>query len=109
MLIRTYGCINEASRETAITRSSIQRVLKGKYISAGGYLWSYSDTLRIDLRGFKQHPNFRNSALGRYTVGKRLKNLEKLTKRSPGTGSSDFEKGKLAVVRKMRRPEALRR
>lgn len=102
ILVRSYGGVNEANRETAISRSSIQRVLKGDYTSAGGYLWAYGDSLRIDLREFKQHPNFKNSALGKYVMEKRQKNLDKLAERNPSsTAGADFKKGKLLVARNL--------
>ncbi len=76
--IGSYLGIHEASRETAVSRPSIRRALQGKYIHAGGYLWAYGDSLRIDLRRFKQHPRFKYSALARHLLQKRQRNLAKL-------------------------------
>lgn len=39
--IGRYKSINEAERQTGINQSSIGRCCKGKYNSAGGYIWKY--------------------------------------------------------------------
>lgn len=101
ILVRSYDSVSEASRKTALARSTIQRVLRGDFTSAGGYLWSYGESLRLDLRELRRRPNIESSAFGRYLMEKRLKNLEKLAVRRPTGGNPDFEKGKLAVVRNL--------
>ncbi|WP_257666890.1 NUMOD1 domain-containing DNA-binding protein [Parapedobacter tibetensis] len=112
--IRTYAGVNAASRETGISRSSIQRALKKEYVTGSGYLWQHGEALRIDLRPFKQHPGFNSSALGRHLEAKRQKNLEKMAGRMGGEIRSTpsrsvislleeaeargFEKGKIMVL-----------
>lgn len=102
ILVRSYGGINEASRDTGVTRSSIQRTLSGRYVSAGGYLWAYGDSLRIDLRDFKQHPGFAQSAFGKYVLEKRQRNLDKLAERNPSASpEGEFRRGKLVAARNL--------
>jgi ActR/RegA family two-component response regulator len=38
--IARYPNISEAARVTGINRASIQHVLAGRYITAGGYKWN---------------------------------------------------------------------
>lgn len=66
-----------ASRETGINRSTIQRVLSGRYVTGGGYLWQYGEALRMDLRPLKKHPRFDQSKLGIYMEEKREQNKRK--------------------------------
>jgi DNA-binding phage protein len=39
--IKEFYSISQASRETGITRTSINRVLKGGRKTSGGYKWEY--------------------------------------------------------------------
>ncbi len=43
ILIKTYGSICEASRETGIQRTNIKKVCRGKRKFAGGFSWYYTN------------------------------------------------------------------
>ncbi|PPL01628.1 NUMOD1 domain-containing DNA-binding protein [Parapedobacter indicus] len=75
--MRTFNNVHMASRETGINRSTIQRVLSGRYVTGGGYLWQYGEALRMDLRPLKKHPRFDQSKLGIYMEEKREQNKRK--------------------------------
>lgn len=75
--IQTFNTVNTASKETGINRSTIQRVLSGRYVTGGGYLWQYGEALRMDLRPLKKHPRFEQSKLGVYMAEKRERNKRK--------------------------------
>ncbi len=75
--IRTFNNVHTASHETGINRSTIQRVLSGRYVTGGGYLWQYGEALRMDLRPLKKHPRFDQSKLGIYMEEKREQNKKK--------------------------------
>lgn len=42
-LIRVWPSISEASRETCIDGSSISKCARGKYKTAGGFIWRYEE------------------------------------------------------------------
>lgn len=75
--IRTFNNVYAASQETGINRSTIQRVLSGRYVTGGGYLWQHGEALRMDLRPLKKHPRFEQSKLGIYMEEKREQNKKK--------------------------------
>jgi len=75
--LQTFSNVHMASRETGINRSTIQRVLSGKYVTGGGYLWQYGEALHMDLRPLKKHPRFEQSRLGVYRKEKREQNKRK--------------------------------
>src|SRR5690606_32404390 len=75
--IRTFNNVHTASQETGINRSTIQRVLAGRYVTGGGYLWQHGEALRMDLRPLKKHPRFEQSKLGIYMEEKRAENKRK--------------------------------
>jgi len=75
--IQTFNTVHTASQVTGINRSTIQRVLKGRYVTGGGYLWQYGEDLRMDLRPLKKHPRFEQSKLGVYIKEKRQRNKQK--------------------------------
>ena len=79
--IQTFDTVYAASHNTGINRSTIQRVLSGQYITGGGYLWHYGESLRMDLRPLKKHPRFEHSKLGIYIEAKRTQNKQKLKAR----------------------------
>jgi len=79
--IQTFNNVYAASRETGINRSTIQRVLEGRYVTGGGYLWQYGEALRMDLRPLKKHPRFYQSQLGIYIEEKREQNKRKMEER----------------------------
>ncbi|SEL81151.1 NUMOD1 domain-containing DNA-binding protein [Parapedobacter koreensis] len=115
--IQTYASIREASSATGVGRSTIQRALKGIYVTAGGYLWQHGEALRMDLRPLKKHARFNTSALGLYIKAKREKNIEKIADRisaeSPNISANamtdllkkaeqnGIEKGKITVVKNL--------
>lgn len=41
--IRIWGCAVDAAREIGIPKQSISACIKGKYKTAGGYIWKYYD------------------------------------------------------------------
>lgn len=75
--IQTFSTVFAASKETRINRATIQRVLSGRYVTGGGYLWQYGEALRMDLRPLKKHPRFEQSKLGIYMAEKRERNKRK--------------------------------
>lgn len=42
-ILKKYNCITEAAKENNINISSISSCLRGRYKSAGGYIWRYVD------------------------------------------------------------------
>ncbi len=73
--VQTFSNVHAASRKTGINRSTIQRVLTGRYVTGGGFLWQYGESLRLDLRPLKRHPGFQRSKLGIYMEAKRATRL----------------------------------
>ena len=46
-LILEFPSAMEASRQTGIDQGNITRCCKGRYKSAGGYTWQYSDSEEV--------------------------------------------------------------
>ena len=45
VLIKTYGSVGEASRQTGVQRTNIQKVCRGKRKFAGGFSWKYAKNI----------------------------------------------------------------
>jgi len=73
---QTYDHISDASRKTGVNTKSISMVIKGKAITAGGFLWQKGQNLRINPHTFKNFPGFDNSPLGRFYKKRRSNNSQ---------------------------------
>jgi len=50
--IRTYKSMAEASRELGLSEGLINKVAKGKLVTAGGYFWRWEKEKKIDVQRF---------------------------------------------------------
>lgn len=48
-LIKVYGSINEAERETGVKHQSIISNLKGRYKKAGNFVWKYRESMLKEM------------------------------------------------------------
>ena len=64
--IREFENSDIAEKETGISKNSIQRVCQGKYVTAGGYKWSYikeeklNQILKDNVKGYNSWSSWKN-------------------------------------------------
>lgn len=73
-LVKRYNSGTQASKETNIDRGSINNVALGKRESAGGYLWSFNNSVSVTKNEVIQQFDFAGNLINTYT------NLEEVLK-----------------------------